>query len=385
MLDSLGGSAGLRGFLPFFNRFGQSVPPVLLSQRLAALPRKRSALAFYTAGMSACFLGLSMLWWFSIDDSSLAPYFFLVLYACFFVCKGMMDLAFGAIQGKLILPNQRGRLLMASNVIGAALAVLCAGLFLSRLISAEGGRFEIVFGFTALCFAIATVIAIRLSEPAEPSSPSRHRSRPVSDAISLLRTHRQFRLLCLIAFSFGFSMMLFPHYQALGRERLSLSFQSIVFWVIVQNIGTATFSIAIGLVADRFGNRLVLRGTLLGIGIMPLLALYLTRHPSLGVPFYSTVFILFGLTPVTIRIFSNFVLELAEPKDQPRFLSTLSICVAIPIYFSPLLGIVIDAVSYDLPMVCIAVAVFFGWALTFLIAEPRRNIEPPSTCADRIT
>ena len=215
---------------------------------------------------------------------------------------------------------------------------------------------------------------MKLVEPADKATSSVRKSNPIFGAISILRTNRQFALLCLIAFAFGFSMMLFPHYQALGRERLSLSFQSIVFWVIVQNIGTATFSIVIGLVADRFGNRLVLRGTLFGIGIMPLLALFLAGTASVGTSFFWIVFVLFGLTPVTIRILSNFVLELAAPEDQPSYLSTLSMCVAIPIYFSPLLGLAIDYVSYDIPMLCIAIAVGIGWVVTFIIAEPRKEM-----------
>ena len=44
VLDWLGGTGLLRGCLPMLNRFGQSVPPLLLSRRIKILGLKKSAL-----------------------------------------------------------------------------------------------------------------------------------------------------------------------------------------------------------------------------------------------------------------------------------------------------------------------------------------------------
>ena len=60
-----------------------------------------------------------------------------------------------------------------------------------------------------------------------------------------------------VAMAFGSSLALFPHYQALGRSnRLSLSFDNLMMWVVIQNMGTALFSLVAGPIADRRGNRI---------------------------------------------------------------------------------------------------------------------------------
>ena len=170
-------------------------------------------------------------------------------------------------------------------------------------------------------------------------------------------------------------MTLFPHYQALGRERLGLSFRSLVSWVIVQNIGTGICSLFVGTIADRFGNRLVLRFNILAIAVLPIAALWLSSQGSVGSEWYWLVFATFGLTPVTIRILNNFTLELSSEPNHPRYLSTLSLFLAFPIYAAPLVGLAIYWISFDIPMIVVAGCVTVGWALTFLIGDPRHSTD----------
>ncbi len=60
-----------------------------------------------------------------------------------------------------------------------------------------------------------------------------------------------------VAMLFGTSMILFPHYQALGLEQWDLPLHNLVPWLIVQNAGVALFSLVAGPLADRRGNRRV--------------------------------------------------------------------------------------------------------------------------------
>ena len=61
--------------------------------------------------------------------------------------------------------------------------------------------------------------------------------------------------LAVVGSLFGVSVVLFPHYQAIARERLGLTFENMMVWVVVQNAGTALFSFIVGPLADRRGNR----------------------------------------------------------------------------------------------------------------------------------
>ena len=60
--DALDPTGLARGWLPLFNRLGQSVPPVLAARRVKNLPKKKRAFIATTASMTLCFLGLTSLW-----------------------------------------------------------------------------------------------------------------------------------------------------------------------------------------------------------------------------------------------------------------------------------------------------------------------------------
>ena len=203
VLDLLSGSGWYRSFLPALNRFGQSIPPVLLADRIRRLPRKTVALSLFSIGMAASFFAFSLFWFSGAFQTQVGPYLFLAIYTVFFIFKGMMDLAFGALQGKLVPPNFRGRLLIAASSLGALCAVFFAWLLLGAWLKDEGGRFDLIFGFTGLCFATGAIIVLLLDEPGDGSGlHANRRPRPIKDAIESLKLNRDFRYLVAIAFLF---------------------------------------------------------------------------------------------------------------------------------------------------------------------------------------
>jgi len=380
VLDTItgGGPLGgvLRGCLPALNRFGHSIPPILFSRRLKVLPQKRLVMLATTFAMASMFLLLSVMWW---QVGSPVPWWmpglFLLAYFAFFVATGINNLAFGTLQGKLIGVTRRGRLLLVANVTGAATAIIAVALLMPAWLTPEGGRFEMIFGFTALCFFVAAVLVLLLSEPQDNfSEPSRGARHLFASAWEIVRTDRNFRRLGWVAMAFGMSLALFPHYQALGRsERLGLSFDNILNWLIIQNVGTAIFSLLTGPIADRRGNRLVMQGVMLGIAAMPLTALGLSYLPTWGPTLYPGVFLFIGLTPVGFKTFSNYTLEISANEDHPRYLSTLGLCFALPLLLSPVLGLVVEMIGFEAVFVSVSVVLVMGWLLTFGLQEPRHT------------
>lgn len=391
VLDSIGGTGLLRGLLPPLNRFGQSIPPLLAARRIKNASRKKSALALSTGLMGICFLLLAGLWW-ARGPTLTAPaawwlkYVFLILYAIFFVVVGINQLAFGTLNGKLVATHRRGRLMLVANIIGSLIAVTCAWLLLREWLRADGGNFVMIFGFSGTLFLAAALICELLREGRDRFNDRRKAVRHVfRDAWRTLRHDRDFARLSIVGATFGCSMVLFPHYQAIGRTQLGLDFTELLVWVVVQNLGTGFFSLPTGLIADRFGNRLVLRLLLLGLACGPLLTLALSNRWLPGVSdllnqrLFALVFVLVGFTPIIFRILANYTLELTSNEHHPRYLSTLSLCIAAPVMIlSPLAGWMVDRYGFNTVFIAVIALLFTGWCLIFTIREPRNDPGPHS-------
>lgn len=379
VLDTITGGGPLgglfRGCLPVLNRFGHSVPPMLFSRRLKILPQKRAAVFVCSLCMATVFLMLSAVWWIAGTETRWLPLFFLGCYVTFFSATGINNLAFGTLQGKLIHATRRGRLLLTSSVVGATTAILAVSILMPRWLTPEGGRFEMIFGFTGICFVLSAITLLLTIEQADNfQEPDRGVRHLFLSAYKIIRCDRDFRRLAFVAMAFSSSLVLFPHYQALGRSSLSLSFDSLLVWVIVQNVGTALFSLIAGPIADRRGNRAVLQLIMIGIAAMPACAITLSHWPVWGPTLYPGIFLFIGLTPVGFKTMNNYTLEISNPEDHPRYLSTLGLCFALPLLLSPALGWIVEATGFATVFLSVSLVVFTGWVRTFWLHEPRNVI-----------
>ena len=388
VVDYISGAGWIRGCLPLLNRFGHSVPPVLLARQIKLQTQKKWLVCGTTAMMSALFLLLTWLFFMGYAERKAAwmPIAFLIIYAAFFVCIGLSQLAFTTLQGKLVEVNRRGRLLLLSNTIGAASAVLCAFVLLSLWLNDEETRFDLIFGFSGMLFGGAAVSMLYLVESKDSfqQAAAAHPLHYFVDAYRVLVADRNFRLLSIVAALFGISFMLFPHYQNIGLQTMRLPTRSIMWWVIIQNLGTGLVSIPIGWVADHRGNRLVLLLSLLCIASAPVLAIGLLHAGSLGVWLYGSVFVLVGMTPVVLRTIQNYTLEVAAPEDHPVYLSTLSLCMAGPMFLSPVAGYFIDRLGFEPVFLTIAGLIMASWLLTFRLEEPRNLVIRESSCGSHL-
>ena len=373
VLDLMGGATWMRACLPMLNRFGQSVPPLIAAPRVRATPLKKRILVATTLLMGFVFLGLAGIW--AINGDSVpwwVPLIFLFAYSLFFISVGVNQLVLGTLQGKLINVRRRGRFMLFSSSVGATLAVIAVIILLDQWLWDTGGNFAAIFGFAGSMFVLSAFVAAFLGEHPDKSHPPQKTIQVARALRETLRTDSNFRLVVFTACLFGMSMTLFPHYQALGRERLGLGLQSLLVWVVVQNAGLAIASFPIGWMADRYGNRLTLKVLVAGITATPLIALFLSNLGGSAGSYYFLVFIFVGLTPVTIKIFNNYTLELVPRDRQPQYLSLLSLFMAGPaIFTSVIVGFLLDWFGYDLVFLMVASIVFVGWLLCFKIKEPR--------------
>jgi len=377
VLDLIAGPAWVRGFLPILGRIGQSCPPLLYADHLRSLPRKKWSLLGTSLAMAFSFMGLASLFIPGVD-ATIGPTMmivgFLAFYFLFFCATGLNQLGFGTAQGKLVAPYLRGRLMLASNVIGAVIAISLVSWLLPKWLQGNEIAVDWIFGFSAVAFLASGLTLIGLREPADGATPRKFAPHHfVKESVDVLRRDAPFRLVCMIAVTFGFSLMLFPHYQALARERLPVDLSRMIFWVVIQNAGTAIFSLLGGPLADWKGNRLVLRSMLFGVMILPIGSTILVHSGQMGLYLFDWLFLFVGVTPITFRALTNYTLELVPSHHHPRYLATQSLCIAAPMVFSPMVGLLIDLTNFEVVFALIATISMVGWLMTFSLIEPRHN------------
>ena len=366
ILQSIGGTPTLLGFLPMLSRFGMAIPPVLAAPSMRRAKRKSHTLSMFAFLMGACFLGLASCWLIPRENIGASfPYIFLSIYAIFFVCGGLNHLSFGTLQGKIIPATLRGRLMLVANGLGATVAITAAYFLMPRWFHQDGADIQYVFGFTGICFVIAAIIVRFVREtPDEPDAKTEKKSAAKTDGFvrvfAALKEDRDLRRIAMMSSLGNCSIMLYPHYQALARDRMESNLETLMIWVTVQNFGTALFSSFAGSIADRFGNKVVLHWILGAVTMVPLLALGMSRS-SLPPSAFSGVFFFIGMTPVFMRIVQHYTLELAAPADHPRYLAAIAICNALPFVFSGIVGYLVSVVGYEkvfLAITCIIAAAF---------------------------
>lgn len=386
-LDALAGpGAGwLRGFMPVLSRLGQSIPPVVAADRLKAMRQKKWSLVALAALMSIPMLGVAGLWaWFGQGYRIGMALGFLALYLAFFALSGLYQLAFGTVQGKLIRPTRRGRLLLISTFWGAFPAALFAIWLLPGWLDSSAGAapsFHWIFTWVAVCFLLAALVGAMLSEPADRAGPrDAVRGGTLADAVAVLRRDANLRRLVVVAMLFGSSLIVFPHYQALARQELELPAESLMVFVVVQNAAVAIFSLFVGPLADCRGNRLTLRLLILGSAIAPAFAAWLPYLPSgAATSLCWMIFIPLGITPLVLRVLVNYTLEICSSGEHPRYLSTVNLCVAVPFLFAPLAGWAVDKIGFQFVFMATVGLLLLSGMMTFRLDEPRHRVRQDGT------
>jgi MFS family permease len=382
VLDAVVDSGLLRGLLPVLNRGGQSLPPLFVSDALGRLPRKKWALVATSLAMAACFGVLAAAWSpLEARRPDLLALLFLVLYGLFSTAIGLNQLVLAALQGKLIAPGHRGRAMVVSVAIGSVLAIVAAVVLLRPWLGDPDG-FPKIFGVTGLFFALAAIAPLFLDEPADQSPPAGFVGRSLATVARgigswrrTLAADRALVRLSLVAACFSAVLMLFPHYQAFARDRLGSRIESLLTWVVVQNAATGVVSLVAGPLSDRRGTRIVLVWLVALSSATPLVVTLLSLLPhATAVEWFWIVYVPLGLNPISLKIFTNYALELApRPAEHPRYVSIVGAALAAPFVLSPLIGAAVDAFGFRHVFVIGAAVIACGATVAIGLPEPRKR------------
>ncbi|MBL8819245.1 MAG: MFS transporter [Planctomyces sp.] len=384
-LSTLTDSGFIRGMLPLLNRAGQSMAPLILSDGLARATKKSAWLSRTTFLMGMPFVVLGMAVW--VCGGKMPSWFswaYLGAYALFFCLHGVNETTFSTVQGKLIPVNRRGLLTGVASVVGTFFAVTLALWLLRRWLNeADGLTYAKIFLFvgTTMMISSCAVWFLREQPDAGPTVVITRRRDHFQSIVQRLRLDPALRRVCLIAACFVFSQILFPHYQDLGMKMPGSAPVLLMSWVIAQHVGAAVFSSISGRIADAFGTRASLRLLTSFSMIAPILALITARWGK--VDWFAATFFWIGVVPVTYRMLMNHTLELIHREHHPGYLSTLTFCMAVPFFLSPLVGGLVSWFGYTVPFLVVAVITGVGAWQTWLMAEPRHR-ESTSTTSTSI-
>ena len=186
----------------------------------------------------------------------------------------------------------------------------------------------------------------------------------------LVRYDRDFRRLAVVILLFYVVWLLFPHYTVFGMRRLGLAPGNFFTLIAVQNTINAFSSGVMGNIADRRGNRIVLRMLIFIGASAPLVAISISQL-TVGKDFYWLVYAFLGFIPVSNRVVMNYTLEIAPQEKHPQYLGVMSIFQALPLFGSPLLGLLIDRFSFEPVFISCSLLTLWAALLTFRLNEPR--------------
>jgi len=375
-LDSISSSNWLSGLLPPINRLGQSVTPLMMSNRLRNAPLKSRWLPRTTFLMGVPFVVLSALVAWSPDAlSGSMPFCFLILYAIFFAVTGTNQAVYNTVQGKLIAAHRRGRLVAIAGYLGSPAAILAVIFVMRPWVDQDPPLFSAIFLFTGCAFMAASFSARMLVEQPDELDPAASQRRPAAESLQCLKDDVHLRRLCLLGSLVAATMVVFPYYQRLGHTLDGYHNRMLMTWVIAQNVGAALFSWIAGRIADARGTRSALRLLTFSSVLSPMVPLLLSLRGSADL-FWIT-FLGLGAVPVTFRMKMNYVLELTDPGKHPVYISTVALTSTPVIFLSPLAGVMVARMGYLPPLLLVSATAFVAWVMTLWIVEPRNRIHQP--------
>lgn len=375
-LDSISSSGWLSGLLPPINRLGQSVTPLMMSNRLRNAPLKGRWLPRTTFLMGVPFLVLGGLVTWSPDFlSGWMPVCFLALYGIFFALTGTNQAVYNTVQGKLIAANRRGRLVAIAGYLGSPAAVMAVVLVMRPWVDQDPPLYSAIFLFTGCAFMAASFCARLLIEQPDTVESTTSQRRPLAESLQCLKEDKHLRRLCLLSSLVAATMVVFPYYQRLGHSLDGYENSMLMTWVICQNVGAALFSWVAGRVADARGTRSALRLLTFSAVLCPIVPLLLSLRGSADL--YWITFLWLGVVPVTFRMKMNYVLELTHPRRHPVYISSVALATTPVILLSPLAGVAVSRWGYVPPFLLVAAGAVVAWTMTLTIVEPRDHKREP--------
>ena len=355
------------GLVSAIGMSGWFLPQLVAANYLQSRPYKRPLYI-----VSAMFRGAG--WLFAIPlVYLLAPRHPVAALVAFLVCYsfssfggGFSGPAFLDIVAKTIPHNRLGAFFGHRQFWGGLGAMLC-GLLVGRILAADSLVFPynycLLFGLALAFFAPGWIAFTFIKEPPGRVTEAQPFVTFMLNAPSVIRRHRDYRLLLISRLFLGASGIALPFYIIYCRRFLGISEAGVGTYLSLQMAGSVIFVPLWTYLNDRKGPRQLLIATAALSLTGPVLALLATFSPqavSLGRIGFGLVF--FSLAAVgagSFIGFTNYLFAIAPEEKRPLYIGVQNTLFALTTLMPPLGGLLVASTSFR---------VLFGLATVFSLA-----------------
>jgi MFS family permease len=196
-------------------------------------------------------------------------------------------------------------------------------------------------------------------------------------ALKLATQDRSFGRFLVVRVLIAIAACVLPFYTVYAKRVLEVPEDTVGTYLIAFAGASTISNLVAGQLADRHGNRLLMRLAAATSAALPLFALLvaaLARNGLNGTLAYATVFIMVGTHRATIVIGgSNYTLDIAPAALRPTYVGLSYGVTGLALFLSPLAGVLVDWLGFDVLFGLAAACGVVATALSLRLVEPRRS------------
>jgi hypothetical protein len=382
----------LISIVPILSRLPQFLSQFLFLGVVERARQRKRVLIAATSVFTLAWGGIALTLWFG---GALPPVglltAFLVLYAVGWTAMGVERVANRVLQYTLIPTRRRGRVFGIGGSVGRFSALISGAIIADFMGRATDFRLNFALLFTcAFVFFVVTVLCqLSFKEPARPAVPPDHMGlrQIATDGWRLLRSDVDFRRIFMIGSFQSFSVNLFAFYVPYARTwSASPDFpqhlgRALGKGLTIQHLVVGVLSLALGLVVDWKGNRVVLRGLCFLLANIPLAMILIGRYVPIDARLTAllAVYAMIGCLPVMARVTGNYVLEIGPPETRTLYVGIFGSGQIVTLAFPVLLGVAVSVLkrslgakqAYEVVFLCCSALFYTSVYLASRLREPR--------------
>ena len=356
---------------------GSILPQLFVANRLENKVHKKPVLVMAITVRALCWGSLGLITYlFGRSHPLIIVTSLFFLLTLFSFMGGIAVVPFTDIWGKAIPSTLRGRFFGHRQLWGGALAI-GAGFIVKYILGNKNlpfpNNYAFLFLFSFILISISYLALGSVKEPIEEVHKARLTFKNfLKKAFRTLKLDRNYRVFLIVQVLTGANWLILPFYVLYAKDVIGVEEKMIGMFISAQMLGSILSNILWAYLSDYVGNKKVIQISTFLTLLIPIVALLITRQLS---ELFIVLFVLIGFSMAGGVIgYTNFLLDIALPKDRPTYIS-LNGTLTAPIMVFPLIGgIIIQYTSYKFMLIVTITTILIGLILSLWLREPRKYI-----------
>lgn len=364
---------------PAANRLGSFVPQMLFARMLVTW-RRRLPFLVATRLVFACIwvaAGL-LVWKFGGPGARGVFWVFFAVYALGMLARSGAMVASSSLRGKLIRSDLRGRLVGTQQFIDGLVRTAASVLLVRPLLAGTKGdpqMFGLAFLISAALFGLAVIPCLFIKEDEGTPQKTRSLVAYARRSFGLLR-EADFRRAVFLRLVHGTAFVMLPIYAKYGMKSTGDSWAGLLGWILTaQALSRSVGGAVMGWLADRLGNRFVIRVVCALLVLWPLYTL-LSGKMAASHPFmYVTVYLFLGLLLPGAAATTNYVLELSTPERHPDYIGVMNASLILSVPAALVAGVLAGRLGQEVILLALSACTVPAVLVSLRLREPRERVK----------